>query len=140
MSTSPIGHRPRIALGIQTAIAAGGAVGAVARVAVNRALPAAAGGWPWATFTVNLTGAFLLGYLATRLLERLPPSTYRRPLLGTGVCGAFTTFSTLQVEALRLARTGHATIAAGYVLTSIVGGVLAIYTSTMLVRRARRGP
>jgi CrcB protein len=140
MSTSPIGQRPRIVLGIQTAIAAGGAIGALGRVAVDKALPPPASGWPWATFIVNLTGAFLLGYLATRLLERLPPSTYQRPLLGTGVCGAFTTFSTLQVEALRLARNGQAAIAAGYVLTSIVGGMVAIYGSTMLVRRARRGP
>jgi fluoride exporter len=41
-------------------------------------------GWPWATFLVNVAGAFLLGYFIARILERLPPSTYRRPLVGTG--------------------------------------------------------
>ena len=42
--------------------------------------------WPWPTFIVNIVGAFLLGYFTTRLLERLPQSSYRRPLLGTGLC------------------------------------------------------
>jgi fluoride exporter len=54
-------------------------------------------GWPWATFAANLVGTALLGYFVTRLQERLPPSTFRRPLLGTGLCGALTTFSTLQL-------------------------------------------
>ena len=44
----------------------------------------------------------MLGYLVTRLQERLPLSTYRRPLLGTGFCGAFATFSTMEVELLKM--------------------------------------
>ena len=58
--------------------------------------------WPWATFLVNIVGAFPLGYFATRLQERLPLSAYRRPFLGTGFCGALTTFSTMQLELLRM--------------------------------------
>ena len=69
------------------AIFAGGFVGAIARAEVAQALPAAAGQWPWATFLVNIVGALLLGYFTTRLQERLPPSAYRRPLMGTGFCG-----------------------------------------------------
>ena len=53
-------------------------------------------------FAINVGGAFILGYPVTRLQERLPLSTYRRPLLGTGFCGAYTTFSTMQVEMLKM--------------------------------------
>ena len=60
------------------------------------------GRWPWPTFVANIVGAFLLGYFTTRLLERLPVSSYRRPLLGTGLCGGLTTFSTMQVETIRM--------------------------------------
>ena len=83
------------------AIFAGGFVGAVARAELAEALPPP-GAWPWATFIVNIAGAFLLGYFTTRLQERLPLSAYRRPLLGTGFCGALTTFSTMQLELLRM--------------------------------------
>ncbi len=66
-----------------------------------------------ATFGANVVGAFLLGYFTTRLLERLPVSSYRRPLLGTGLCGALTTFSTLQVEILRMFEHGRPGLAVG---------------------------
>ena len=78
------------------------------RSAARRRSPAATSRWPrvwpWVTFAVNVAGAFLLGYFATRLQERLPLSAYRRPLLGTGFCGALTTFSTMQLELLQHAR------------------------------------
>jgi CrcB protein len=122
---------------IGLAVAAGGAIGALMRMALDEALPVQAGRWPWATFIANAAGCAMLGYLATRLLERLPPSTYRRPLLGTGVCGALTTFSTLQVEAIRLERGGHAALATGYVAASIALGFAALAVATALVRRAR---
>ena len=96
----PIGGRPRsVAVSERLAIAVGGAAGAYTRVIVNQLIGTSGNGWPWATFCVNIAGAFLLGYLIARLLERLPPSTYRRALLGTGFCGALTTFSTLQIRA-----------------------------------------
>src|SRR5216110_1563189 len=96
------------------AIFAGGFVGAVARAELVQALPVRPGQWPWATFTVNVAGAFALGYFITRLQERLPVSAYRRPLLGTGLCGALTTFSTMQVELLRMFDAGHLGLATGY--------------------------
>jgi fluoride exporter len=118
------------------AIFAGGFVGAVARAELSQAIPYR-GGWPWATFIVNLVGAFLLGYLTTRLQERLPVSAYRRPLLGTGLCGALTTFSTMQVELLRLLDGDHVGLAVAYAVISISCGFLAIGVATNLVRRAR---
>src|SRR5438876_816069 len=81
--------------------------------------------WPWVTFGVNVAGAFVLGYFATRLQERLPPARYRRPLLATGFCGALTTFSTLQVELLKMLDHGHGGLALGYAAASLAAGFVA---------------
>jgi CrcB protein len=116
------------------AIFVGGAIGAVARYGLAQALPHDAGTWPWATLAVNVAGALALGYLTTRLQERLPPTAYRRPLLGTGLCGALTTFSTVQIELLQMLDDGRAGLAAGYAAASIAAGVLAIAAATNLVR------
>jgi fluoride exporter len=86
---------------------------------------------------VNIAGALMLGYFVTRLQERLPVSTLRRPLLATGLCGALTTFSTVQVELLRMADHNHYELAAGYLLASVLGGYLAVFASSALVRRVR---
>jgi CrcB protein len=117
------------------AIFAGGALGALARAGVDEALPVGAGSWPWATFLVNVAGAALLGWTVTRLAERLPPSRYRRPFLGTGVCGALTTFSTLQLELVRLLDEGAIGLAVGYASASIVAGFAAVWLTSGLVRR-----
>ena len=119
------------------AIFAGGFLGAIARAELVEALPHDPGEWPWATFVVNVAGAFLLGYFVTRLQERLPLSAYRRPFLGTGFCGALTTFSTMQLELLRMLDGSHVGLAAGYAAASIVAGFLAVAVATNLVRRAR---
>jgi CrcB protein len=119
------------------AIFAGGAAGALLRVALSRAAPYGAGEWPWITFAINIAGAFLLGYLVTRLQERLPLSTYRRPLVGTGLCGAFTTFSTMQLELLRMLDHHRYALAVAYAVASVLAGYLAIHIATSLVRRVR---
>ena len=119
------------------AIFAGGFIGAVARAALVELLPYAPPQWPWATFAVNVAGAFLLGVFVTRLQERLPLSAYRRPFLATGVCGALTTFSTMQLELLEMLDGGHVGLAAGYATASVFAGFAAVATATNLVRRAR---
>jgi CrcB protein len=119
------------------AILAGGAIGALLRTGLSQAFPPDPGGWPWVTFTVNVTGAFALGYFVTRLQERLPLSAYRRPLLGTGFCGALTTFSTIQVEVLAMLDAHRYATALAYVGTTVALGYLAIVLATAIVRRTR---
>jgi fluoride exporter len=117
------------------AIFAGGAIGTTVRAALASWMPSSSTHWPTATFLVNVVGAFLLGYVATRLQERLPLSSYRRPLLGTGVCGGLTTFSTMQLEIVRMLDSGAYILAAVYTVASVVAGLLAVHTATALVRR-----
>ena len=119
------------------AVFVGGAMGTAARTGLSSLVAADPARWPWPTFTVNIVGAFLVGYFVTRLLERLPLSSYRRPLLGTGLCGGLTTFSTMQVETLKMIEHRNYGLAAGYTCASIIFGLLAVYLATALVRRVR---
>jgi CrcB protein len=117
------------------AIFAGGAIGAPARLGVNEALPTAPGHFPWATLLVNVAGAFVLGWATTRLQERLPVSAYRRPFLGTGFCGALTTFSTMQVELLQMLDDARVGPALAYAALSLAIGLTAMWLGTGLARR-----
>jgi CrcB protein len=123
---------------LQLAIVAGGAAGALARAGLGRALPWPGHGWPWTTFAVNVAGTLLLGYFVTRLQERLPPSTFRRPLLGTGFCGALTTFSTLQVELIELVRRHEPALAAAYLSATLAAGLAGMFLASVLTRRVPR--
>ncbi|MCT7659034.1 fluoride efflux transporter CrcB [Mycobacterium deserti] len=113
------------------AVFMGGAIGTVARAAVQTLAAPQPGHWPWATFAVNIVGAFVLGYVAARL----PESTYRRPLLGTGFCGGLTTFSTLQVELLVMVERRHYLLAAAYAAASITVGLIAAAGASRWARR-----
>ncbi len=128
---------PRIDGREVAAIFAGGAIGTAARAALAEAFPHSATAWPWPTFAVNMVAAFLLGYFVTRLQERLPLSSYRRPLLGTGLCGGLSTFSTMQVEILKMLDAHAWGLAAGYAAASVAAGYAAVYAATAMVRRVR---
>jgi fluoride exporter len=138
-ASAPLGRarlvRPQADWREVAAIFAGGALGTLARAGLAEAFPHSATAWPWPTFGVNVVAAFLLGYFVTRLQERLPLSSYRRPLLGTGLCGGLSTFSTMQVEILKMLSAHAWGLAAGYIAASIVAGYAAIHLATALVRR-----
>ena len=119
------------------AILIGGAIGTLARAGVADAIPPRPSAWPWATFGVNLLGAFILGWLLTRLAERTAPSRYWRFLVGTGFCGAVTTFSTFQIETFRFARDGHVGLAVAYPLASIAAGMALAVAGVMAARWGR---
>ena len=83
---------------------------------------------------MNLAGAFILGWLLTRLAER---STYWRLFTGTGLCGALTTFSAFQIETFELARDGHIGLAVGYPGASIAAGISLAVAGVLVARWGR---
>jgi CrcB protein len=125
----PPQHRPQhVQPLLLILVAAGGFIGAAARYGISSGLPSRSGSWPTGTFVVNLAGAFLLGLLLEALARRGPDMGWRRRIrlfLGTGFCGAFTTYSTLAVEADLLVRDGATGIAAAYAVVSLFAGFVA---------------
>jgi fluoride exporter len=115
------------------AIFLGGMLGALVRAGLADAFPHAPGAWPWETFAVNVAGALVLGWA----VARLPPAGWRRPFLGTGVCGALTTFATFQLELLRMLDAGAPGLALAYATALVTGGLLAVQLGIRLGRRGR---
>jgi CrcB protein len=118
-------HAQPLLLGL---VALGGFLGAATRYGVALVLPSASGRWPTGTFVVNLVGAFILGALLEGLARGGPDAGWRRRarlLVGTGFCGALTTYSTLAVETDLLVRDGAPGLALAYVVVSVVAGLFA---------------
>lgn len=107
-------------------IAAGGAIGALGRYGLTRAFPVAPGTFPTTTLAINVAGAGALAFLLETLARRGAPDHWVRLAIGVGLLGAFTTFSTLAAEVALLWRDGHAALAVGYSVASIVGGAIAV--------------
>lgn len=109
-------------------VAAGAALGAPARYLLDRAVQARHDSlFPWGTLTVNTVGSFVLGFLVA-----LPAGGPAMAAAGTGLCGAFTTYSTLSYETLRLIRSGahlHATL---NITATVATGLAAVYTGLAL--------
>lgn len=132
----PWTYRPRRHLrpGVLVAVALGGAVGGPARYELSRHFRTAAGVFPWTTFTVNVSGSFVLGVLLTLVLERWPPTRYVRPFLAIGMLGAYTTFSTYSVEADLLFKDGAVVLGIVYVVGSLLTGLTAVYLGIVTAR------
>ncbi|MEU5719354.1 fluoride efflux transporter CrcB [Streptomyces sp. NPDC020403] len=104
-------------------VAAGGAGGAVLRYLTDRAVQARHGTvFPWGTFTVNVVGSLVLGLLTGVLAAGVAGESVRL-LLGIGLCGGLTTYSTFSYETLRLAESGARYFAAANVIASVVAGL-----------------
>jgi CrcB protein len=127
----------RRALGL---VAVGGALGALARYGLTRAFPVGAGTFPTTTFVVNVSGAFVLTVLLEWLARRGTPEHWLRLLIGVGVLGAFTTFSTFAAELALLWRDHERTTAVGYAVASVVAGVLAVLLGLVVTGWRRATP
>ena len=109
--------------GVIAAVALGGFIGAVGRYELGLAWPTPAGHVPWSTFTINTSGAFLLGLVLTMLVRRGRHNHLFRPFFCVGVLGAWTTMSTFAVEADLLVRAHRVTAATAYTAVTVAVGV-----------------
>jgi len=110
-------------------VGAGGAVGSALRYLVWRAV-GTSGGFPWATVLVNITGSFLLGFLAGMYAGRIGPTM--RLAVFFGFLGGYTTFSTFTTETVVFARTGSTAVAFGNVAVSLLAGLTAAFVGIVI--------
>ena len=118
MSTGPRRRSDLLAV-----VFVGGCFGGYVRYAVTSSWTDARLAFPWPTYTVNLVGAFVLGLLVA-YVSVARPSRYLRPLVGTGFCGALTTFSSVVVATNELVAHNHVATGVGYLFASAGGGLV----------------
>jgi CrcB protein len=105
------------------AVFLGGALGTLARYALDRALPTDSGHFPTATLLINLSGSLLIGLLLPIALARATTTPLLRPFLVTGLLGGWTTYSALATDSTTLFRSGHHLLAAGDLGATVFGGL-----------------
>lgn len=121
-------------LQVLAAVSAGGVIGAEARYGITELMPSHSGTWPWATLLINVAGSLLIGVLMVVLLDLVRAHHLARPLLGTGVLGGFTTYSTFALEVHRMLAVHRPVLALGYVAASIAGCLAAVTAGVVLTR------
>jgi fluoride exporter len=128
-------------LPVLAVIAAGGAIGSVARYGLAVAIPHHATQFPWATFIANVVGCFAIGVLMVVVTDVLPGHRLLRPFLGVGVLGGFTTFSTYAVDVQKMVDGGVPGLALAYLAGTLLAALVAVYAGSRVTRVAtsRRG-
>jgi CrcB protein len=118
-------------------ISAGGVLGALGRYTVSAAWPHPPGGFPWSTWTVNISGCWLIGVVMVLATEVFTGRRLLRPFLGVGVLGGYTTFSTYIADIDQAATAGAAGIALAYLAATLVGAMLAVWAGAMTAQWLR---
>jgi fluoride exporter len=117
------------------AVCLGAMLGAAARYFIERTWPAGFDAFPWATFLINLGGSLALPFVVVAAIELWPGAWLLRPLLGTGVLGGFTTFSTFAVEQRQLFGAGALQTGLVYLASTVVVCTLATWLGLRAARR-----
>ncbi|AJE81626.1 FluC/FEX family fluoride channel [Streptomyces coelicoflavus] len=121
--------------GVLAVIAAGGALGALARFEASRLWPTPAGAFPWTTLLINAAGCLAIGIFLVAVTEFFTAHHLLRPFLATGVLGGFTTFSTYCVDIERLVNAGHAATALAYLTATAAAAMTAVGIGAFSTRR-----
>lgn len=117
-------------------VAGGGALGSWLRFLVGRAFGPVMSAFPWATLTVNVVGSLAMGLLAGWLARFGSHGESWRLLLGVGLLGGFTTFSSFSLDFAVLVERGALAAAVGYVGLSVVAGLAGLFAGLYLMRVA----
>ncbi len=112
----------------------GGGVGAALRFILGRSLPVGAGGWPWGTFAANVLGGLAMGVLTAWLLRAGAAGENMRLLLGVGLLGGFTTFSSFSLDMMRMIEGGQIGLAFAYACGSVLLALGALYVGMVATR------
>ena len=113
----------------------GGGVGAALRHGINLGTARfLSNGFPYATFFINITGSFVMGLIAAWFAFKGDASQHWRLFLTTGILGGYTTFSTFSLDAALLYERGQLGLAAGYVIGSVLLGLIGLFAGLAVVR------
>lgn len=119
---------------VLAAVAAGGALGAVARYGATQLWPVPSGGFPWTTLWVNVSGCAVMGVFMVLLTEVWTGHPLVRPFFGTGVLGGFTTFSTYAVDIRTLVAGGEARTGLAYLAVTLLAALAAVWATAWTTR------
>jgi CrcB protein len=129
--------QPRLAP-VLAAISAGGVLGALARFGLSTAWAHDPAGFPWATWTINVSGSFLIGVLMVLISRFWPSRRLIRPFFGVGILGGYTTFSTSVVDVQQAVAHGAPGVALLYLGGTLVGALIAVWAGTVLTSAVTR--
>jgi CrcB protein len=115
-------------------ISVGGVLGALARYGLATAWPHSVDGFPWAVWTINVSGCFLIGLLYVWLTRRRPQDHLLKPFLGTGFLGGYTTFSTAMTDVVQ----APTVIGIVYLFATLLGALIAVWAAATLAERVTR--
>lgn len=114
------------------AVLGGGVVGSAGRAIIGEMMPHQLGGFPSSVLTVNLLGAFLLGYLVSRRQRAATPRRWSVHFWGIGVLGSFTTFSAFSLDLVQMLEADRLGVAFAYLMVSLGGGLIAAFVGLRL--------